>query len=77
MAIALTCNADGTERLPPLFVGKSKKPRGFKKDMAVGIGAELHEQREDVDVARNLLKVAQGCRHQVPTAASEGSYDPG
>uniref|UniRef100_H3GYN9 HTH CENPB-type domain-containing protein n=1 Tax=Phytophthora ramorum TaxID=164328 RepID=H3GYN9_PHYRM len=34
LTIAFTCNADGSETLPPLFIGKSKKPRAFKKNTA-------------------------------------------
>lgn len=30
MTIALTANADGSEKLEPLFIGKSLKPRAFK-----------------------------------------------
>lgn len=36
LTIALACNADGSERLPPLFVGKAEKPRGFTAATAVG-----------------------------------------
>ncbi|KAG1713530.1 hypothetical protein DVH05_028505 [Phytophthora capsici] len=29
LTIALACNTDGSEKLPPLFIGKAEKPRGF------------------------------------------------
>ncbi|GMF17104.1 unnamed protein product [Phytophthora fragariaefolia] len=29
VTLALACNADGSEKLPPLFIGKAEKPRGF------------------------------------------------
>jgi hypothetical protein len=32
ITIAFACNADGSERLPPIYIGKSKKPCCFKKD---------------------------------------------
>jgi hypothetical protein len=31
ISIGLACNADGSERLEPFFIGKAKKPRCFKK----------------------------------------------
>ncbi|KIM60149.1 hypothetical protein SCLCIDRAFT_124876 [Scleroderma citrinum Foug A] len=31
ITIGLACNADGTEKLEPIFIGKSSKPRCFKK----------------------------------------------
>ncbi|POW15152.1 hypothetical protein PSTT_02382 [Puccinia striiformis] len=34
LTLALTCNADGSEKKPLLFIGKSKKPRSFKGHMA-------------------------------------------
>ncbi|KAI7951847.1 hypothetical protein MJO28_007531 [Puccinia striiformis f. sp. tritici] len=34
LTLALTCNADGSEKKPLLFIGKSKKPRSFKGRMA-------------------------------------------
>jgi len=37
MTIALTCNADGSEKRPLLFIGKSQRPRCFK-----GHSAEYH-----------------------------------
>ncbi|RLN69347.1 hypothetical protein BBP00_00000400 [Phytophthora kernoviae] len=33
--IAFSCNADGSERLPPLFVGKAENPRGFNMNTAI------------------------------------------
>ncbi|OWY94112.1 Retroelement [Phytophthora megakarya] len=34
LTIALACNADGSEKLPPLFIGKAEKPRGFTSSTA-------------------------------------------
>ena len=31
ITLALTANADGTEKLPPLFIGHAKKPRCFNR----------------------------------------------
>jgi len=31
ITVGLACNADGTEKLEPIFIGKSSKPRCFKK----------------------------------------------
>lgn len=30
ITIGLACNADGSEKLPPFYIGKSKKPRCFE-----------------------------------------------
>ncbi|EGZ05153.1 hypothetical protein PHYSODRAFT_320170 [Phytophthora sojae] len=74
MAIALTCNADGTERLPPLFVGKSKKPRGFKKDMAMWMSRAIFSKwLKDVGTKfrlqhRKVLTI-------LDNATVHGSYD--
>ncbi|KAH9468531.1 hypothetical protein Pst134EA_033366 [Puccinia striiformis f. sp. tritici] len=38
MTLAVTCNADGTEKLPILFIGKYKRPRCFKKKQACDYG---------------------------------------
>jgi len=32
ITIAFACNADGSEKLQPIYIGKSKKPRCFKKE---------------------------------------------
>jgi hypothetical protein len=34
----LTSNADGSEKLPPLIIGKSKKPRAFLNKPAIELG---------------------------------------
>jgi DDE superfamily endonuclease len=31
VTIGLACNADGSEKLEPFFIGRSKKPRCFEK----------------------------------------------
>jgi hypothetical protein len=31
ITVALACNADGSEKMPPMFIGKSKQPRCFGK----------------------------------------------
>jgi hypothetical protein len=31
ITIGLACNADGSEKLEPFFIGRSKKPRCFQK----------------------------------------------
>ncbi|KAK1944245.1 Tigger transposable element-derived protein 6 [Phytophthora citrophthora] len=35
LTIGLTCNSDGSEKLPPLFIGKAEKPRGFTNSTAL------------------------------------------
>ncbi|KAG6614683.1 tigger transposable element-derived protein 6-like [Phytophthora cinnamomi] len=34
VTVVLSCNADGSEKLPPLFIGKAEKPRGFTSSTA-------------------------------------------
>jgi hypothetical protein len=34
ITVGVACNADGSEKLPLFFIGKSKKPRCFKKSPA-------------------------------------------
>ena len=31
ITMGLACNADGSEKLPPIYIGKSKQPRCFGK----------------------------------------------
>jgi hypothetical protein len=38
ITIALTCNADGTDKLPPLFIGHAGKPRCFNKKSGEELG---------------------------------------
>jgi len=38
ITIAFACNADGSERLPPIYIGKAKKPRCFKTQTPVQLG---------------------------------------
>jgi len=38
ITIAFACNATGTEKLPPFFIGKSAKPRCFKKKTGKELG---------------------------------------
>jgi hypothetical protein len=35
---ALTTNADGTEKLPPLIIGKAERPRAFKRKTGAQLG---------------------------------------
>ncbi|CAI5734951.1 unnamed protein product [Peronospora destructor] len=35
LTIVLSCNADGSEKLPPLFIGKAEKPRSFVASTAI------------------------------------------
>ncbi|KAF4030360.1 DDE superfamily endonuclease [Phytophthora infestans] len=37
LTIAFCCNADGSEKLPPLFIGKAEKPRGFTNTTAAEV----------------------------------------
>jgi len=32
ITIGLACNADGSEKFDPIYIGKSKKPRCFKNN---------------------------------------------
>lgn len=38
LTIALTCNADGSETIPPFIIGHSEKPRCFKKKTGQELG---------------------------------------
>jgi hypothetical protein len=38
ITMAFACNADGSERLPPIYIGKSKKPRCFKTQTPAQLG---------------------------------------
>ena len=38
LTIAFTCNSDGTDRLPPLFIGHAEKPRCFNKKTDAELG---------------------------------------
>jgi hypothetical protein len=31
ISVGLACNADGSEKLEPVFIGRARKPRCFKK----------------------------------------------
>jgi hypothetical protein len=36
--VALTANADGTDKLPPLFIGHAKSPRCFQRKNGEQLG---------------------------------------
>jgi hypothetical protein len=38
LTIAFTCNADGTDRFQPLFIGQAAKPRCFNKRIGKELG---------------------------------------
>ena len=38
ITIFFACNATGTEKLPPFFIGKSAKPRCFQKKSGQELG---------------------------------------
>jgi len=38
ITIAFTCNADGSECLPPIYIGKAEKPHCFKTQTPVKLG---------------------------------------
>jgi hypothetical protein len=38
ITMAFACNADGSERLPPIYIGKSKKPHCFKTQTPAQLG---------------------------------------
>lgn len=38
LTYVLTSNADGSEKLPPLIIGKAKKPRAFRNQMGAQLG---------------------------------------
>ena len=41
ITIAFTCNADGCDRLQPLFIGYAKKPRCFKKRLVKSLATSI------------------------------------
>jgi DDE superfamily endonuclease len=38
LTYAFTTNADGSEKLPPLIIGKAAKPRAFQKKSGAQLG---------------------------------------
>lgn len=42
LTLAFTANADGTERLPPLIIGRAKRPRCFQKKTGEQLGFNYH-----------------------------------
>ena len=42
LTYAFTCNADGTDKLPPFVIGKFKKPRPFKGKTGAESGFDYH-----------------------------------
>jgi hypothetical protein len=38
ITLALACNADGSEKLPLFFIGKSKRPRCFRTSSPASLG---------------------------------------
>lgn len=46
ITIGLACNADGTEKLEPIFIGKSSKPQCFKKYTPEQCGFYYHNNKK-------------------------------
>ena len=44
--ILFACNADGTKKLPPFFIGKYQKPWRFQKKMAKELGFYYRGNKE-------------------------------
>ena len=42
LTYAFTCNADGSDKLPPFVIGKYKKPRPFKGKTGAELGFDYH-----------------------------------
>jgi hypothetical protein len=65
MTVILCCNATGTIRVPPLFIGKSKRPRVFTKykDRAEKVGV-LHKYTHQEN-AFNTLVICESWRDKV------------
>ncbi len=42
LTYAFTCNADGSDKLPPMIIGKYKKPRPFKGKTGMELGFEYY-----------------------------------
>ena len=45
ITVALACNADGSEKLEPVFIGKFKQPRCFRKRPATQLGLYYRNNR--------------------------------
>ena len=45
MTVALTANSNGTEKLEPLFIGKSKQPRAFRRKSSKQLGILYHSNQ--------------------------------
>lgn len=42
ITLGLACNADGSEKLPPIYIGKSAKPQCFKGKTPQQLGFDYH-----------------------------------
>jgi hypothetical protein len=77
ITMAFACNADGSERFPPVYIGRSKKPRCFKGRTPAQVGLyyrsnkkawmtlELFEECVLITLSQNdnqLIKTSQICK---------------
>jgi DDE superfamily endonuclease len=46
ITIGLACNADGSEKLEPIFIGRSKNPRCFEKKDPQSRGFYYHHNKK-------------------------------
>lgn len=46
ITILFACNATGTEKLPPFFIGKSAKPRCFQKKTGEELGLHYRNNKK-------------------------------
>lgn len=46
ITVALTCNADGSERLPLVFIGHAKMPRPFQKKTGAELGLKYYHNKK-------------------------------
>lgn len=46
ITVLLCCNADGSERLEPMFIGNAARPRAFKKKSGHELGLDYHSNKK-------------------------------
>ncbi|KIJ26760.1 hypothetical protein M422DRAFT_191800 [Sphaerobolus stellatus SS14] len=46
ITLSLACNADGSKKLPPIFIGKSAKPRCFKGKTPQSLGFDYYNNKK-------------------------------
>ena len=72
--LQLACNANGSEKLPPLYIGRAKKPRLLWQAIPGATGLLLSKQQESVDDSRTFQGVSLDHYLIIPWANSLRRY---